>query len=281
MLIQQALLRLDPTTSTFTSLHLLFVKLCLRSRAYNEALRILDNDIYHIAPSKSRSAERQQRPLCSQKNASPTFITQEAGFSTTIEYRHHLLYHLYGAMLYIGAKNWERALLFLEIVMSCPTPNTASMIQVEAYKKWVLVCLLQHGKVLSIPRGASSAATKNYRSLSKPYEAIGEAFKNTEQQKLRAEATAGENIWQQVSNCRTSKQCSKFRVSANTTPLPGLQSRSDLPGSFGPSTLRHPLPLKNLYLYSLIHSLQSSVSSFLYGSAKLRLHRQPHYDPTT
>ena len=50
-------------------------------------------------------------------------------------------------MCYIGLKDWERALLFLEIVLVSPTSNTASKIQVEAYKKWVLVSLLYRGKV--------------------------------------------------------------------------------------------------------------------------------------
>lgn len=50
-------------------------------------------------------------------------------------------------MLYLGLREWERALLFLEVVIVAPTSNTASMIQVEAYKKWVLVGLLLKGKV--------------------------------------------------------------------------------------------------------------------------------------
>lgn len=50
-------------------------------------------------------------------------------------------------MLYLGLKQWERALLFLEIVIVSPANNTASMIQVEAYKKWVLVGLLLEGRV--------------------------------------------------------------------------------------------------------------------------------------
>ena len=199
VLIQQALLRLDPSTSTFSSLHLLLVRLCLRSRAYSEALPILNNNIYHIAPSKSSPAERQYRALCSPKNASATFITQEAGFSNPIEYRHHLLYHLYGAMLYIGAKHWERALFFLEIVLVCPTANTTSMIQIEAYKKWVLVNLLQHGKSQPMPRGVNPSSAKTYRSIGKPYEAISDAFKNPDPHKLRTEADAGERIWRDVS----------------------------------------------------------------------------------
>lgn len=50
-------------------------------------------------------------------------------------------------MIYIGLRDWERALLFLEIVIASPTINTTSIIQVEAYKKWVLVSLLLKGHV--------------------------------------------------------------------------------------------------------------------------------------
>ena len=52
-------------------------------------------------------------------------------------------------MLYMGLKNWARAYFFLEVVIIAPTGNTASMIQVEAYKKWVLVNLMLNGKVSS------------------------------------------------------------------------------------------------------------------------------------
>lgn len=61
--------------------------------------------------------------------------------------------------MYMGLKMWERALLFLEVVITAPTNNTASMIMVEAYKKWVLVALLCRGGVsvhnLYKPRGRS------------------------------------------------------------------------------------------------------------------------------
>ena len=57
------------------------------------------------------------------------------------------MYFLYGGMIYLGLKDWTRALLFLEIVIIAPTSNAASMIQVEAYKKWVLVGLLLKGTV--------------------------------------------------------------------------------------------------------------------------------------
>ena len=103
-------------------------------------------------------------------------------------------------MLYILAKKWERALFFLEIVLVCPTANTASMIQIDAYKKWVLVCLLQHGKSLHMPRGVNPSAAKLYRSMCKAYESISDAFKKPSPQKLRIEADAGEKIWREVNN---------------------------------------------------------------------------------
>ncbi len=53
-------------------------------------------------------------------------------------------------MLYMGSKKWERAQLFLELVLVSPAINTASMIQVEAYKKWILVNLLLKGHVSNI-----------------------------------------------------------------------------------------------------------------------------------
>ena len=52
-------------------------------------------------------------------------------------------------MIYTGLKDWERALHFYDIVIMSPTNGTASMIQVEAYKKRVLVGILAEGGVSS------------------------------------------------------------------------------------------------------------------------------------
>ena len=50
-------------------------------------------------------------------------------------------------MVHIALKQWQRALLFLEVVLMTPASNNASLIQVEAYKKYVLIGLLHTGKV--------------------------------------------------------------------------------------------------------------------------------------
>ena len=56
-------------------------------------------------------------------------------------------YFLYGGMIYMALKEWGKALHFLSIVISSPVANSISLIMVEAYKKWVLVNLLEKGTV--------------------------------------------------------------------------------------------------------------------------------------
>ena len=85
--------------------------------------------------------------LSSHHDSSSTYITPESGLSAKLEYRDHLIYFLYGAMIFMGLKKWKRALFFLEIVIMSPVVNNISKIQVDAYKKWVLVSLLYKGHV--------------------------------------------------------------------------------------------------------------------------------------
>lgn len=140
------MLRLDPTTSCFTSTHTLFVRLCLEARAYHIASPILNNDIYHFPGSLGKSPTNAPL-LCAKHDSSSSYINSASGLSDTLNHKDHLQYFLYGGMLYIGMKRWDRALLFLEFAIISPTGNTASMIQVQAYKKWVLVGLLLKGSV--------------------------------------------------------------------------------------------------------------------------------------
>ena len=213
--IRTAILRLDPSSSCFTSTHLLFVRFCLHAKAFQAALPILDHDIYHF-PAHPDKKSHSSLP-CAHHEISSTFITVGSGLSEKLNYHDHLSYFLYGAMLYLGLKLWERALLFLEIVIMSPTGNTASMIQVEAYKKWVLVGLLLKGKVscdvpifhimersltelqpLGMPRTTNSQTSKYLRAIAKPYDAFAEAFKEGNGEKLHAEYKVAQTIWQSV-----------------------------------------------------------------------------------
>lgn len=127
-------------------------------------------------------------------------------------------------MIYIGLRDWERALLFLEIVIASPTINTTSVIQVEAYKKWVLVSLLLKGRVsllypqksntlrpiylsppqpIPVPKTTAAQASKHYTALARAYDFLAKTFMNglveeTTARRLIAVSESGQNIWQEV-----------------------------------------------------------------------------------
>ena len=70
-----------------------------------------------------------------------------SGLSSKLSSKDYLQYFLYGGMIYMALKQWRKALHFLGIVVSMPIAGSLSMIMVEAYKKWILVGLLEKGKV--------------------------------------------------------------------------------------------------------------------------------------
>ncbi|MCJ1452493.1 hypothetical protein MMC28_002836 [Mycoblastus sanguinarius] len=199
--ITLAILRVDPSNSTFTSSHLILVRLCLETRAFSAALQVLDLDTYHFPAATNKAVENSLYPfLCSNHESSSTFITPDSALSGKLDYREHLQYFLYGAMIYMGLKKWNRALLFLETVIMAPATTNASKIQVEAYKKWVLVGLLHKGCPLQMPKTTSSQVAKQYHAIARPYDALAETFKdgikNDEtMQKLISEAQAGAQFW--------------------------------------------------------------------------------------
>ncbi|KAL2049655.1 hypothetical protein ABVK25_010115 [Lepraria finkii] len=199
--IRSAILRVDPSGATFTSSHLIFARLCLEARAYYDALPVLDQNIYYFPTSTNKAAQNNRFPyFCSDHESSSTFITPESGLSAKLVYRDHLQYFLYGAMIYMGLKDWKHALFFLEVVISSPVANNASKIQVEAYKKWVLVRLLYKGHPLAVPKTTNSQALKQYRALAKAYDALAEIFdvgikEGHDKQRLIEEAQMSMQFW--------------------------------------------------------------------------------------
>lgn len=144
--LKDAMLRLDPSCSVFTSTHLMFIRLCLKAKAYSCALPVLNKQIYHLPVLPERHFPISQ-VLCAEHGSGVSFITEKSGFSSVLSYRDYLRYFLYGSMVYMALKEWHNALHLLGIVISVPSVTSVSMIMVEAYKKWVLVGLLEKGKV--------------------------------------------------------------------------------------------------------------------------------------
>ncbi|KAJ5824415.1 hypothetical protein N7447_006755 [Penicillium robsamsonii] len=193
-LVKDAMLRLDPSCAVFTSNHLLLVRLCLQAKAYSCALPVLNRQICHFPISLGRSSSEPSVP-CADHGSSVSFMTEASEVSSKLSYREYLQYFLYGGMVYMALKEWRNALHFLGIVVSTPSTSYVSMIMVEAYKKWVLVGLLENGKLCSPPSITAPHVVKVYQSLARPYIILAHAFERGDLKRLNAEIDAATGVW--------------------------------------------------------------------------------------
>ncbi|CAI7660520.1 unnamed protein product [Penicillium discolor] len=193
-LVKDAMLRLDPSCAVFTSTHLLLVQLCLQAKAYSCALPVLSKQICHFPISLGRPSS-DPSVLCADHSSSVSFMTEASGISSKLSYRDYLQYFLYGGMVYMALKQWRNALHFLGIVISTPSTNSVSLIMVEAYKKWVLVGLLEKGKFCPPPSITTPHVVKVYQSLARPYVILAHAFERGDLKRLNAEIDAAKGVW--------------------------------------------------------------------------------------
>ncbi|GLA18615.1 hypothetical protein AnigIFM62618_006265 [Aspergillus niger] len=198
--MKEALLRLN-SPGILTSLHVTFLRLSLLSKSYHYALPVMERWIFQF-PASSVQAYRKHisRPLCSEDTFGDTFISDASGFSAKLTYRDHMRFFLYGAMIYLALKKWDKALHWLSVVISSPVNDSVSKIMVEGYKKWVLASLLAHGKLISSPRVISAHVLKVFQTSTKPYASLADAFERGDLPRLRAEIDIGRSIWRADNN---------------------------------------------------------------------------------
>ncbi|KAG0180882.1 COP9 signalosome complex subunit 3 [Apophysomyces sp. BC1021] len=89
--LTEAIHRYSPQPNVLTSLHAPLAKACLLAKMYKNPLPLLKYDIERVEPTK---------------------------YDITIE--SFLEYHYYGAMIYIGNKDFERAIHFLTLIRALP-----------------------------------------------------------------------------------------------------------------------------------------------------------------
>ena len=213
--LSTALLRLDPTAGTFTTNHVYFLRACLNNGVPRQALPIIDNPIYAF-PHANPKGVPEDLPS-EDYELSNAYITAKSGFSGKLHPEYILEYYLLAAHISIGIRSWSRARLFLEYVILTPSSqHTVSALQVEAYKKWILVGLLAEGKLFPYPRTAEQSIMKAIKSASKPYEILGEDFEKRDVRKFQAEMDVGTQIWYEDGNLTLVKEASeallRFRV---------------------------------------------------------------------
>ncbi|KAI5363593.1 putative COP9 signalosome complex subunit 3 protein [Septoria linicola] len=209
-----ALLRLDPTAGTFIPAHLKLVRLCLLRSVPSQALPVLDADV-HAFPSKTQKATEELPG--DEHEMSNAWITDKSGFAKRLDCADVLEYYLVGASIYIGLQNWTRARLFLEYILLSPSQShTASALQVEAYKKWILVGLIAQGKPFPDPKTHDQIVWKAIKALSKPYDELALDFTQRNGKKFQANAETAFQIIQDDGNIGLVKEVSnalqRYRV---------------------------------------------------------------------
>lgn len=188
---------MDPSSSTFTTNHLLLVQLCLEANSPRQALPILDKDIYAL-PADPLKGIDEQYP-CSDHELSCAYITLSSGISGSIQVPDVQEYYILGANIYIGLQQFDRARVFLELALAVPSQNHAvNPYMVEAYKKLRLVGLLSRGKAFGAAHLVDQAALKTIQNLARPYDALVTAFENRDLQKFYAEVDVAAVHWNDV-----------------------------------------------------------------------------------
>ncbi|KAG4303473.1 hypothetical protein PCANB_000403 [Pneumocystis canis] len=153
-ILRLTLKRYPNFTTTLTPIHTIFVQQCFTAKAYTEVQFLLNSDMEVF-----------------DKNNGITYID-------------HLLYHFYRALINIKLKFFDKALDFFKIVISAPTINT-SAIQVNAYKKFVILSLVVNGKIESLPHITDAVSIKTYKIFGKPYEVFAEVYESQDHEKIK------------------------------------------------------------------------------------------------
>mmetsp|Transcript_33653 Transcript_33653/g.94681 ORF Transcript_33653/g.94681 Transcript_33653/m.94681 type:complete len:422 (+) Transcript_33653:148-1413(+) len=140
--LREGILRIQKSEAALTPLHALVLRAFIRTVHYKEAIAYLGDGVLF-----------------------------EIDHSLTFQPDKLLLFFYYSACVYIGVKNFSKALQFLSLVFYVPG-NGASTISVEAYKKYVLVSLLLNGKYVALSFGNGKGVQREVRHLCAEYHEI-------------------------------------------------------------------------------------------------------------
>ncbi|CAB3987471.1 COP9 signalosome complex subunit 3 [Paramuricea clavata] len=148
-ILAMAITKLQTSPLQLTSVHADLMQLCLVAKCFKPALPFLEEDIAEIIKESSQDP--------------PSDVRQ------------FLLYYYYGGMIYTALKNFDRALFFYEIAITTPASDI-SYIMLNAYKKFILVSLLEHAKIINLPKYTSHVVMKYLKPLSSPYHDLADAY---------------------------------------------------------------------------------------------------------
>nr|CAG4643156.1 EOG090X04TU [Ilyocryptus agilis] len=159
-----------------TSIHANLLQLCLMAQNLKPALEFLNVDI--------------------------TEISTENGH---LDAKHFLLYYYYGGVIYAALKNYDRSLYFFEVALTTPS-SAVSHIMMESYKKYILVSLILHGKVVPLPKYTSQVVTRLLKPMCSVYNEIATVFATNKPPSLESVVAKHRDVLQREGNLGLAKQ---------------------------------------------------------------------------
>ncbi|EFJ33217.1 hypothetical protein SELMODRAFT_439255 [Selaginella moellendorffii] len=174
--LQVAIRKFQPSSEYLTPIHADFLLVCLLSKCYKAAAPILEDQIFEIDPKK-----------------------------TGLVPKDYLLYCYYGGMVQIGLKNFLRAMELLQHAFTAPA-HVMNAIAVEAYKKYVLVCLIHNGQVPPFPKYTPSIVQRNLKGCCQGYIELVTVYNNRNITDLQRCLTSHEEAFRNDKNLGLAKQ---------------------------------------------------------------------------
>jgi len=176
-MLSQAITKIQLIPSQLTSIHADLCQLCLLAKCMKPAVQFLNVDI--------------------------TDISKEGGL---YDAKHFLLYYYYGGMIYTALKQYDRALYFYETAITTPS-MAVSHIMLESYKKFILVSLLVHGKIPSLPKYTSQVVARYIKPLCQHYHDLATSYQTLNPTEVQNVITKHTDTFNRDKNMGLVKQC--------------------------------------------------------------------------
>nr|CAG4645481.1 EOG090X04TU [Lynceus sp. MCZ IZ 141354] len=134
-----------------------------------------------------------------------TDVNNENG---TFDSRYFLSYFCYAAHIHTALKQFERAIYCYEVCVTMPA-LAVSHIMLEAYKRYVLLSLMIHGKLPVLPKYTSPVVHRYVRPLAQPYLDLATAFGSNTIAPLTAAFQKHQDVFTRDANVGLVKQVIK------------------------------------------------------------------------
>ncbi|KAJ3077541.1 hypothetical protein HK102_005160 [Quaeritorhiza haematococci] len=181
--------QVDADGVILTSLHPMLMKMCLLAKNYKAALPVLDR-----------------------------MITDFDKERYDLKVQDWLLYMYYGGMVYVGCKAFDRALDFFQLCVTAPA-QVASAIQIEAYRKYVLVSILLHGRFVQLPKYVSNPVTRACRNYCAAYTDFAQAYESLSAARVSTELSKHQETFAKHRNLGLARQCLHSLIRKNIQQL--------------------------------------------------------------